>query len=274
MKMKMKMKMKTRSRWTLAAATGVSLVLANTSTNAAVIVAANFGGGGSALNGTSADTFAAGITTAGGSGTWSAGAAFLDNGTVNVDGDQNAAYLNLGTYINDAKGTATGLFDLTMNISETVGAWISFGFGVENTPSTTRNFTNTVGTGGTTTGVATIIRRSAGDADAFAGPVTAVSIAGPVPTGTRTLTVSLDFTPAGGWNGTTNHGTVSFSDSVSGPFGSHTYTADNSFGSILISEANASGGTVSSLSLSQIPEPTTTALLGLGGLALLRRRRR
>ena len=41
----------------------------------------------------------------------------------------------MGSYIDDAKGTAAGLFELTMTISETTGtAWISLGFGKENTP--------------------------------------------------------------------------------------------------------------------------------------------
>jgi hypothetical protein len=239
-----------------------------------LLVEENFGGTGTALNGTAADTFAAGITAAGGSATWAAGSAFLDDGTVTVGSAQTGAYLNLGSYINDAKGTAAGQFDLTMTISETVGEWISLGFTTQNTPSTAKNFTNT-GTGGTTTGIATIIRREIGDwdLDAIAGPGNTNQVPGPEETGARTLTVSLDFTPTGGWDGASNFGTVTFSDSVYGTIGSHTYTADNSFGAIFISEAGVSGGTISALSLSQIPEPSALALLGLGGLFLARRRR-
>ena len=268
--------MKTKLTRTLAVAAGAVLLTAS-STHAAVIVAENFGGTGAALNGTAADTFAAAITSAGGSGTWVAAAAFLDDGTVTVDAAHTAAYLNLGTYINAAKGTATGKFDLTMTVSETVGEWISLGFTTQNAPSTTKNFTD-AGSGATTTGIATIIRREIDDwdLDARAGPLNANPIEGPEETGARTLTVSLDFTPAGGWDGTTNFGTVTFSDSVYGTIGSHTYTSDHSFGAVFISEAGVSGGTVSALSLNQIPEPSALALLGItmGGLVVVRRRDR
>ena len=220
------------------------------------LVAENFGGPGNPLNGTDADAFSPIIAAAGGSATWGAGAAFLDNGTVNVDGSQNAAYLNLGTYIDDAAGTADGKFVLTMTVSETVGAWISLGFAVENTPGTGRNFTDT-GSGGTTRGMATIIRREIGDweLDMFPGPaLTPPLIDGPEPAdpGPRTLIVTLDLTPAGGYDHSTNFGTVTWADSVLGQLGSHTYTSGQRFGSILISEASSSGGTVSALRLTQI----------------------
>jgi hypothetical protein len=256
--------MKTRTTLSLAAASA-GLILAATSANAAVIVAENFGGSGTALNATAADTFAAGIATAGGSSSWVAGADFLDNGVVTDDGDNSAAYLNLGSYINDTKGTAAGMFELTMTISETTSEWLSLGFAASNTPSTSQNFTGTSGMGN-------IIYRADGELDMWAGPGTTFGgVDGPNGnSGPRTLTVTLDLT---GHDGVTDFGTVSWSDSVIGDLGSVSYTSDVNFGSILLSES-ASGGTVSALSLSQIPEPTTTALLGLGGLALIFRRRK
>jgi arylsulfatase A len=232
------------------------------------LVTENFGEPGNPLNGTDADAFSPIIAAAGGSATWGAGAAFLDNGTVNVDGSQSAAYLNLGTYIDDAAGTADGKFVLTMTVSETVGAWISLGFAVENTPGTGRNFTDT-GSGGTTRGMATIIRREIGDwdLDMFPGPaLTPPLIDGPEPAdpGPRTLIVTLDLTPAGGYDHSTNFGTVTWADSVLGQLGSHTYTSGQRFGSILISEASSSGGTVSALRLTQIsggPDTVAPSLL-------------
>jgi len=244
------------------------------------LVEHQFDGGGVPLNGvgvvSEGGIFDAAITSAGGSGTWAAGSSFLANGVVEVDGGaQNSAYLNLGSYINDAKGTAAGLFELTYTVSPTAGEWISLGFSVENTPSTTRNFTNTTGAGGSTTGIATIIRREVGDwdLDMIGGPTNSNRVDGPEPTDPvdRTLSVTLDFTPAGGWNGTTNWGTVTWSDSVLDDLGSHTYTDDYSFGAILITEANVSGGTISNLSLTgliAVPEPSTAILAGLGLLGV------
>lgn len=261
--------MKTRTTLSLAAASA-GLILAATSANAAVIVAESFGGSGAALNGTAAGTFAAGITSAGGSSTWTAGTDFLDNGVVTDNAAKSAAYLNLGSYINDTKGTAAGMFELTMTISKTTSTWLSLGFATSNTPGTGGDFTGLSGMGN-------IIYRADGELDMWAGPgATFGSNDGPNGnSGARTLTVSLDLTPAGGYNGTTNFGTVSWSDSGLGDLGSVTYTSAANFGSILISES-ASGGTVSALSLDHtaIPEPTTTALLGLGGLALILRRRK
>lgn len=258
--------MKTRATLYLAAVSA-GLILAATSANAAVIVAESFGGSGATLNGTVAGTFAAGITSAGGSSTWTAGTDFLDNGVVTDNAAKSAAYLNLGSYINDTKGTAAGMFELTMTISETTSAWLSLGFATSNTPGTGGDFTALSGMGN-------IIYREDGELDMWAGPGTTF---GGVDgqngySGARILTVTLDLT---GYDGVTDFGTVSWSDSSLGSLGSISYNSDVNFGSILISES-ASGGTVSALSLDHtaIPEPTTTALLGLGGLALILRRRK
>ena len=144
--------MKNKSAWILGAAAAASLFLATAPAHAAVIVAEDFGGSGGALTGTTANTFASGITAAGGSSTWVADPGFLDDGSVSVS--RRAAYLNLGSYINDAKGTANGKFDLTMTISETTGAWISLGFSTLNTPATTFDFT-----GAEVPGLGTIVYR-------------------------------------------------------------------------------------------------------------------
>ena len=243
----------------IVASVTASLILAATSANAGVIVAENFGGTGAALNGTTADTFNAAVTAAGGSATWGAGAAFLDNGTVTVDTLQNSAYLNLGSYINNAKGTASGMFDLTMTISPTVGNWISLGFATNTTPITTKNFTDTgVGVANSTVGIATILYRAVsapGELDMFGGLKSGSAVDGPDGnTGNRTVTVTLDLTPAF-YNGSTTFGKVTWSDSVLGMLTNHTYTTEPSFGSILISDSASSAGTVSALTLTQILPP-------------------
>ncbi|MCU0785804.1 MAG: hypothetical protein MUF81_17525, partial [Verrucomicrobia bacterium] len=50
-----------------------------------ILIEENFGGAGGPLHGTQADYFDTAITVAGGSNTWAAGVAFLDNGKVNVN---------------------------------------------------------------------------------------------------------------------------------------------------------------------------------------------
>jgi hypothetical protein len=243
--------------------TGTSARTFTTSARVPILVE-NFGSSGDPLNGTSADTIAAAITTAGGSATWTADDDFLQNGAVNGIG-QSAAYLNLGSYINAAKGTAAGKFELTMTISETTGNWLSLGFASENTPNTAKNFTNT-GTGTETTiGVATLLyRASTNQLAGFRGPQAsaAPNQTGNVSTtgGSRTITITLDLTPLGGYNETTNFGTVTFSDSFLGVLGSsYTFTAAQNFGSILISQATSSKGTINALALYQISPANTYA---------------
>jgi len=207
-----------------------------------VIVAEDFV---DALNATTAETFDAAIVTAGGSATWVAGTDFLDNGVVTDNSTKSAAYLGLGSYINDTKGTAAGMFDLTMTISETTSAWLSLGFATSNTPGTGGDFTGLSGMG-------TIIYRASGELDMWAGPGTSFGgTDGPDGnSGARTMTVTLDLTSH---DGLTDFGTVSWSDSSLGSLGSVPYTSDVDFGSILISES-ASGGTISALTLTQIGE--------------------
>ena len=269
----MKLQVKSMSKWAIETALSASLALAASTVYALprVLVEENFGAG--ALNGQTADTFSPAITSAGGSGTWAAGATFAADGVVTAADGNSGAYLNLGSYINSAKGTADGKFELTMTISPTTGAWIALGFTTQNTPSITKNFTST-GSGVATTGVATIIRRSttgttANRLDGYAGPNNTNSSTGTAQTGSRTLTVALDFTPLGGYNGTTNFGRVTFSDSVAGSIGSFTYTTNNAFGAIFISEADVtsgteSGGTISALSLSQAADTIPPTLAGTG----------
>ncbi len=234
----------------------MAVVLPAISVSAGVIVVENFSGNGSGgLAGTAADRFSPGITAAGGAATWVAHSGFLDNGLVN-NTSRRAAYLNMGSYINNAKGTAKGLFQLSLTISETTGTWISLGFGQENTPSTDKDFTNSSSDSPapaqTTTGLGTIIYRAtnatptanalacfggAGSANGL-GNITGIR-------GNRTLTVTLDLTPAGG-----TYGKVTWSDSVLGVLGNYTYTGAKNFGSILIS--GTATGTISNLTLSQV----------------------
>jgi lysophospholipase L1-like esterase len=227
------------------------------------LIEENFTGSG-ALHGTTADTVDASIVTAGGSATWVTGSGFQQNGA--VSSGNISASLNLGSFINSAKNTANGKFELTMAISEVAGTWISLGFGAENAPSPTRNFTNTGSGTTTTTGLATIIYRAQsgivspsanGELDMFGGTTNTNAVDGPDgSTGTRTLTVTLDLTPAGGFNNTTHFGKVTWSDALLGTLGSHTYTTNRNFGSVLITTVAGSSGTISRLALRQVMAST------------------
>ena len=238
-----------------------------------VIISESFGGLSSAnLTGTSTDTFAAGITFAGGSATWMASTDYKADGSVTTR--RQSASLNLGSYINDAKGTATGKFILQATMAKptrgsSIDYWASLGFALENEPSTGMAFNNLNGTG-VTTGYATMLYRTTdlGDIDQYAGPGSTLPVAldddGVL--GTRTLTITLDFTPAGGYDGETNFGTAYFGadTGLAGAYeeyGSHTYTSPAPIGSILLSSYGGTGAndtvttTYGNLTLSQIVEP-------------------
>jgi len=229
--------------YTLGSPVEASIVIEN---KAPALIAEPFIGPATSLNGKPADVFSPAITSAGGSTAWMASSAFLQNGT--VSGGNLSASLNLGNYLNNTKGTPNGKFALSMTLSEITGTWISLGFAAENTPNIQNNFTNT--------GVATFIYRGqnsspAGELDMF-GYLSQNAVDGPDgSTGTRTLTVTLDLTPGGGYNGSNNFGTAIWSDSVLGIIGSFTYTVNRNFGSILISGASPFAGTVSGLTLTQ-----------------------
>ncbi len=231
-----------------AAITG-SAAWAFTTRSAVPLVVENFSSAGTGLGGSSADTFDAAIITAGGSATWGASGGFLANGA--VSGTNTAAFLSVGSYINAARNTPAGRFELTMTMSETIGAWNSLGFNPSNAPATNQNFT-------TSGGLATIIYRGQsgvvapaviGEVDMFGGTNNTNVVDGPDGnTGFHTFTVTLDLTPAGGYDGVANFGTVHWSDNGA-PLGSYTYTVSRDFGSILITQAAT--GTINALALYQ-----------------------
>ncbi len=254
-----------------AAASGGVQIAAEPLNASITLIGENFGGTGAALNGKTADVFNPDLSAAGGSSAWVAAGNFLDNGAVVTDpAAGTSAYLNFGSFINNAKGTASGYFVLTLTISPIVGQWISLGFAAENTPSTSKNFTGTSGSPATT-GLGTLLYRgtaatspnNVGEFDMFGGNGNANGVDGPDGnTGVRTVSVTLDLTPLGGYNGTSNFGKVIWSDSVLGLLGSYTYTTAKSFGAVLISEAFGATGTIKDLSLTQqLPQPFRLAMI-------------
>ena len=216
-----------------------------------ILIEENFSGAGGPLQGTAADFFDPAVTAAGGSNLWSAAPNWLDNGTVVfVSGVDSSAHLGLGSYINSTKGTPSGTFDLALTISETTGYWISLGFSAQSAPSTGLDFT---GVGG----IGTILYRDANnELDMVIGVGNSNPVDGPNDlVGARTLTARLDLTPDGGYNGTNNFGTVTWSDSALGVVGGPSALPNAGIGSLLLSAANDSSGTVNGLTLTQIAPP-------------------
>lgn len=268
--MSTKSMMKTKSLLSALALVAMASIHADAGT---VIVYETFGGDGTGdLNGTTigddvGDIFASGITTAGGSSTWTAGSGFDDDG--DVTGKHNAT-VSMGSYINDTKGTASGLFTLSATLDPvTDGNWYGTGF-FNAVPQTGDTFTAGSGSG-------FIIYRNGGEIDGFAGPGSDNGVDGPDgQTGTQLLTIVLDLTTH---DNTTDFGTVSFYQGVVDPgnlIGSFDHTADLSYGYIGFSTSNPSDslvGSISEFTLVQVPEPATVALLGLAAAAALRRRR-
>ena len=244
------------SGYVLSSPVEANILIENSST---FLITEAFGGTATALHGSSADTFSPLITAAGGSPNWVAASGFLQSGA--ASGGNGSAHLNLGTFINSTKGKPEGKFKLSATLAPTTGSWFTLGFASQNVPSTLKNFTNT-GSGVTTTGVATLIYRSQtgvaapsanGELDLFGGTSNTNSVDGPDGnTGPRAVTITLDLTPGGGYNGTNHFGTVTWSDSVLGTIGSFTYTSARDFGSILISGANPFTGAITNLALEQV----------------------
>jgi hypothetical protein len=225
------------------------------------------------LNTTSADTFAPAIVTAGGSANWTGSTLFKADGSFTGYKDARSIHLSLGDYINEARGTPEGLFELAVTISETTGNWLlSIGFNVFSAPSTTSSFL--------TGGRATMAYRPNGDIDQWAGPGNANEVAADDKTYARDrrLTITLDLRD---WDGSTNFGTARFGADVGvggayQEFGSFNYTSEIQpyFRSIMLCSSDNTTGTYSDLTLRQIPEPSGGLLLLLGAMCTLLVRRR
>lgn len=214
-------------------------------------------------------------TTAGVAATWTAGTAA--SGALRTDGEvfsnvgNASAHVGLGTLVNGAKGTANGVFTLTTVMSEppTGSNWVAAGFATSINVSA--NFT-------TFGGIGTALYRTNGKADFFAGPNTGgTAYNDEGVTGTQTFISVLDLSA---WNGTGDYGTISYYRGSVAP-GNLEYTydfvADFSIASIAVSTFSTGGeGVIQSITLTQVPEPSTYAalagLLALGFVAIRRRK--
>jgi hypothetical protein len=224
------------------------------------------------LNGTTATTFSSDIITAGGSDAWSAGSTFKEDGT--VAGYSGSAGLYMGTYIDDTKGTAAGLFTLSGTISNLTGSgWVGLTF-------YTQTLTTSKPVWSSNQGVGVAIRRiGSGSSTEFTyfdktpgGTGDTNTNWTDYGTGDVTFTVVLDLTD---WNGVDNYGSLDFYQNGTIAYSTE-IDADYDFSYVGFSASSSPTGTVSNFSLTQIPEPSSFALLmGLSaGILLVTRRRR
>ncbi len=239
------------------------------------LVEYNFTGKSStdSLNGQAVTTTQA-FQDAGGGTAWVANERFkADSSQVTGSNAEFLAYITLGTYINDHKGKETGLFELTgtMNVSG-VGNVAPIGFSrLAAPPLNVRAFSADA------QGWGTVSLSSAG------GVISRLANTGTYEnygaTSTSPITIVLDFRPSSGYNGTDNFGTISWRNNT-GILGDAAITTNVAFNSIAISNQISIGETrpqlmSGSFTLTQIPEPSSAALLGGAFvLAAVRRRRR
>ncbi|MDF3129541.1 PEP-CTERM sorting domain-containing protein [Kiritimatiellaeota bacterium B1221] len=243
-----------------------------------VLISEDFGGiATDGLNGKNASTFSSAITSAGGSSVWAAGTAFNADGSVDAGAATSgaAARLNLGSYINDRKGTATGKFSLTATLDPNSGGgsnFLSLGY-----------FTGAIGltddfaSDSNAYARATALTRvsSSNISEYFVGPGTSYSIDAINGRGLRTYTIVLDFTPAGGYDGSTNFGTIFFhSDNDGGTPATRTLNSNHSFQYIGMTRDDDVAGVFSDLQFTQIPEPSSLLLIVVAGMGIAVWRRR
>jgi len=236
--------------------------------SAAVIVSDPFSGSSTVdLHGTQA-VMNQGVLDAGGSATWTANTAFNTDGSIAFQSGSGLARLALGSYIWDARGSENGLFTLTSTISIASGTWISVGF-FHTEAATSTYFSN----GSPGPGMSTALLRSTNAVNYYGGKGINQSSTPGSATGAVTFTISLDLRS---WNGTTNFGTVTFSNDKVGDPKAVILTDDggvNPFLYVGFSGISSPNGTISNFSLSQVPEPSTLFILSLLPLLGLCRRR-
>jgi hypothetical protein len=202
-------------------------------------------------------------------GNWAGTSWFkADGSSAAGNGTFRSGYIDLGGYIDSAKGTSEGLFRLSSTFDVTDN-WLSIGFSLTSTPPANGHYAEPATAGfaslryvsGAASQSHVLGGTSEANHDTFSGPTT--------------FSIELDYRL---WDGETNFGTITWYESENLL---RTVDLDATTGaelprSILISRSAAGGvGTYSELSLQQIPEPATAGvLLGLvaAGLCLARRR--
>jgi len=183
---------------------------------------------------------------------------FEQNG--DIDAGSNTTYVDVGSIINDAKGTANGVFTLSANFaSAPTGNWFAIGF-----------YTNAqAGSAGTVGNQAGILFRDNGDLEGWSGTIVSPDFATGI--STETISVELDLST---WDNATDFGTITFASGSASA--THNLTSDINWTDVGFGATSTTGtGQILSFELTQVPEPSVGLLMigGLGLVALAKRRR-
>jgi hypothetical protein len=173
--------------------------------------------------------------------------------------------LNLGSHIDDSKGTADAKFELTATISDhpdRAGPGFNFlSFSNTSSPAfaTTDHTIGSIGTSDNGDEVAYSFQNSLG------GLATTTTTAGP-----HTVTIALDLTPTY-YNGTTQFGQITLTDTVAGSLGSTILTEEESFAAISLiidgTFVNRTGTKFEALTLTQSAATVTASTTFLGSVS-------
>ena len=208
------------------------------------------------LNGTTPDT------TTGGN-TWLADTNALRNWEADgsIDNGANSANNNGYAFL-PFSPEAGKIYTLSIDMNMTSGEWFALGFMSTNNTTSGGFYNESTGDGSPWM----LLRASGAAGSSFAGPITGSQQDLPSRDG-NTASIVLDTTGTD-WVATFKNGSASISHTYTGTdisddinyvgFGRHTTTI----------------GSVDNFSLTVVPEPGSLALMGLGGLCLLKRRRR
>ena len=135
-------------------------------------------------------------------GNWLGSQYYKADGSINRFGDHaRSAHIDLGGYIDNTKGTSSGLFRLTGTVEPTDG-WLSLGFSTLSSPRADFHYTENG-----TNGFATFRYWSNNDLETSLVQGFSTIKEAPAYTGAQTFTVELDYTT---WNGTTDYGTITW----------------------------------------------------------------
>jgi len=241
-------------------ATLAGLVLTASSTQAAVYYIYNetFGGSGAAdLNGTTADNYTGGNT-------WTASTDWKADGTIAGSGsgsDDDSAFLSFAPVSGNVYTLSATVTLPTSGFS--TSSWLGIGFTASNV---TGNHTDNAGFWSSPNNASPwmLYRRNA-EVKTYAGPGATVSEVEGNFGGTITMSIELD-TTAAQWT------SEWFVNGIS-VRGADTYVTNPTINYVGFGREDGASSTITSFSLA-VPEPSTSALMGLGGLALVFRRRK